>query len=143
MLPSYIWLIVMAVMIIIEISVPGLVSIWFAAGALAAYVSTLFGANTAIQVMVFVLVSLVLLFLTRPLAQKYINKRAVNTNKDTIPGRTAIVTEEVNNLAATGRVTIDGLPWTARAASEEDVIPVGEEVVVDKIEGVKCIVKRK
>ena len=55
----------------------------------------------------------------------------------------AIVTEEVNNLNATGHVMIDGLPWTARAASEEEIIPVGEEVVVESIEGVKCIVKRK
>ena len=142
-MPSYIWLIIMAVMIVVEISAPGLVSIWFAAGALAAYVSALLGASTAIQVMAFVLVSVVLLLLTRPLAKKFINERAAKTNKDTIPGRTAIVTEEVNNLAATGRVTIDGLPWTARAAAEEEIIPVGEEVVVEKIEGVKCIVKRK
>ena len=142
-MPSYIWLIVMAVMIVVEVSAPGLVSIWFAAGALAAYLSALLGAGTAVQVMVFVLVSILLLLLTRPLAKKYINERAAKTNKDTIPGRTAIVTEEVNNLAATGRVTIDGLPWTARAAAEEEIIPVGEEVVVEKIEGVKCIVKRK
>ena len=142
-MPSYIWLIIMAVMIIVEISAPGLVSIWFAAGALAAYVSALLGASTAIQVMAFVLVSVVLLLLTRPLAKKFINERAAKTNKDSIPGRMAIVTEEINNLAATGHVTIDGLPWTARAASEEEIIPVGEEVVVEKIEGVKCIVKRK
>ena len=142
-MPSYIWLIIMAVMSIVEISAPGLVSIWFAAGALAAYVSALLGASTAIQVMAFVLVSVVLLLLTRPLAKKFINERAAKTNKDTIPGRMAIVTEEINNLAATGHVTIDGLPWTARAASEEEIIPVGEEVVVEKIEGVKCIVKRK
>ena len=142
-MPSYIWLIIMAVMIVVEISAPGLVSIWFAAGALAAYVSALLGASTAIQVMAFVLVSVVLLLLTRPLAKKFINERAAKTNKDTIPGRMAIVTEEINNLAATGHVTIDGLHWTARAASEEEIIPVGEEVVVEKIEGVKCIVKRK
>ncbi len=142
-MPSYIWLIIMAVMILVEISAPGLVSIWFAAGALAAYVSALLGASTAIQVMAFVLVSVVLLLLTRPLAKRFINERAAKTNKDTIPGRMAIVTEEINNLAATGHVTIDGLPWTARAASEEEIIPVGEEVVVEKIEGVKCIVKRK
>lgn len=142
-MPSYIWLIIMAVMIVVEVSVPGLVSIWFAAGAFAAYLSTFLGAGTAVQVMVFLLVSILLLLLTRPLAKKYINERAAKTNKDTIPGRTAIVTEEVNNLAATGHVTIDGLPWTARAAVEEEIIPVGEEVVIEKIEGVKCIVKRK
>ena len=139
---NYVWLIIMIIMILVEISVPGLVSIWFAVGALAAYVSALCGAVTAVQVMVFVLVSLVLLFLTRPLAQKYINRRALKTNKDAIPGRKAVVTEEINNLAATGKVTIDGLPWTARTASDEEVIPAGEEVVVEKIEGVKCIVKR-
>ena len=135
---NYVWLIIMIIMILVEISVPGLVSIWFAVGALAAYVSALCGAVTAVQVMVFVLVSLVLLFLTRPLAQKYINRRALKTNKDAIPGRKAVVTEEI----ATGKVTIDGLPWTARTASDEEVIPAGEEVVVEKIEGVKCIVKR-
>ena len=142
-MPSYIWLIIMAVMILVEISAPGLVSIWFAAGALAAYIASLLGGNTVIQVMVFVLVSVVLLLLTRPLAKKYINERAAKTNKDTIPGRTAIVSEEINNLTATGRVIIDGLPWTARAAAPEEIIPAGEEVVVEKIEGVKCIVKRK
>ena len=142
-MPSYIWLIVMAVMIVVEIAVPGLVSIWFAAGALVAYLAALLGAGTAVQVMIFVLVSVVLLLLTRPLAKKYINERADKTNKDTIPGRTAIGSEEVNNLAATGHVTIDGLPWTARAAVQDEIIPVGEEIVVEKIEGVKCIVKRK
>ena len=142
-MPGYIWLIIMAVMVVVEISAPGLVSIWFAAGALAAYVASLLGAGTAVQVMVFVLVSVVLLLLTRPLAKKFINVRAAKTNKDTIPGRAAIVTEEVNNLAATGHVMIDGLPWTARTENETEVILVGEEVVVERIEGVKCIVKRK
>ena len=139
---SYIWLIVMVVMIVVEISAPGLVSIWFAAGALGAFIAAQLRAGTGIQVMVFVLVSVVLLLLTRPLAKKYINTRAARTNKDAIPGRTAIVTEEINNLEATGHVTIDGLPWTARTA-EQEIIPAGEEVVVEKIEGVKCIVKRK
>ena len=142
-MPGYIWLIVMAVMVVVEISAPGLVSIWFAAGALAAYVASLLGAGTAVQVMIFVLVSVVLLLLTRPLAKKFVNERAAKTNKDTIPGRAAIVTEEVNNLAATGHVMIDGLPWTARTENEAEIIPVGEEVVVERIEGVKCIVKRK
>ena len=137
------WIVLMIVLLIIEAATYGLATIWFAAGALAAYVAALLGGGTAVQVMVFVLISVVLLLLTRPLAKKYINERAAKTNKDTIPGRTAIVTEEINNLAATGRVTIDGLPWTARAAVPEEIIPVGEEVVVEKIEGVKCIVKRK
>ena len=97
-MPSYIWLIVMAVMIVVEIAVPGLVSIWFAAGALVAYLAALLGAGTAVQVMIFVLVSVVLLLLTRPLAKKYINERADNTNKDTIPCRTAIVSEDFNKL---------------------------------------------
>ncbi len=143
-MPSYIWLIIMAVMIVAEVSTSGLlVSIWFAVGALVAYAAAVLKASAAVQVMVFVLVSVTLLLLTRPLAMKLINKRAAKTNKDAIPGRTAIVTEEINNLAATGSVTLDGLPWTARAEKEEDIIPVGEEVVIDKIEGVKCIVKRK
>ena len=116
---NYVWLIIMIIMILVEISVPGLVSIWFAVGALAAYVSALCGAVTAVQVMVFVLVSLVLLFLTRPLAQKYINRRALKTNKDAIPGRKAVVTEEINNLAATGKVTFPGrrVPLRMRRSS--------------------------
>lgn len=138
-----IWLLVMAVMIVIELAVPGLVSIWFALGALAAYVAALIGLGPALQVVVFVLVSLVTLILTRPLAAKYINRKAEKTNKDSVPGRKAIVTETIDNIKASGTVELDGMPWSARSISEEEIIPVGEEVLVDHIEGVKCIVKRE
>ena len=75
-----IWLALMAVLLIIEIMTLGLTTIWFAAGALFAFLTALLGLNQGIQIGVFVVVSVVLLFFTRPWAVKYLNTRTVKTN---------------------------------------------------------------
>ena len=139
---AYIWLIIMGLLLVVELMVPGLVSIWFAGGALLAYLVSLVDQNVAVQTVVFVLSSVILLAATRPLAKKYLNHRVEKTNKDSIPGRKAVVTETVDNLKATGRVMLDGMSWMARSAQEDEAIPEGEEVLVDRIEGARCIVKR-
>ncbi len=137
----YIWLILLVILIITELLTAALTTVWFAGGALAAYVSALIGAGTAVQVMVFVAVSLLLLIFTRPLVVKYINSKAEKTNKpESIIGRTAVVTEEINNLSASGKILIDSMPWTARTAADGEVIPEGCEVEIVSISGVKCIV---
>ena len=139
---NYIWLILIAVFLLLEAGTAGLTTIWFAGGALIAYVVSLFGLGTVWQVMAFVVCSLLLLIFTRPLALKYVNSRTAKTNVvDRIIGRSAVVTEEVNNVLATGKVMVDGMPWTARAQTDGEIIPVGTAVVVESLQGVKCIVK--
>ena len=139
----YVWLIVFVLSVVAEIATAGLVSIWFAGGAVVAFILAILDVPLVWQVVAFVVISLLLLVFTRPLARKYINRKAEKTNVlDSIIGRTAIVTEEINNILATGKVTVDGMPWTARSAVAEEVIPVGTEVTVVSLTGVKCIVRR-
>ena len=139
----YVWLIVFVLSILVEAATAGLASIWFAGGAFVAFLLALLKVDPVWQIVAFVVISLLLLVFTRPLARKYINKKAEKTNVlDSIIGRTAIVTEEINNILATGKVTVDGMPWTARSAVPEEIIPVGTEVTVVSLTGVKCIVRR-
>jgi membrane protein implicated in regulation of membrane protease activity len=139
----YVWLAVFVLSILVEVATAGLASIWFAGGAFVAFLLALLDVSPVWQVVAFVVISLLLLVFTRPLARKYINRKAEKTNVlDSIIGRTAIVTEEINNILATGKVTVDGMPWTARSAVAEEVIPVGTEVTVVSLTGVKCIVRR-
>ena len=139
----YVWLAVFILSILVEAATAGLASIWFAGGAFVAFILALIGVGPVWQVAAFVVISLLLLVFTRPLARKYVNRRAEKTNVvDSIIGRTAVVTEEINNILATGKVVVDGMPWTARSAVAEEVIPVGTEVTVVSLTGVKCIVRR-
>ena len=134
------WLIAMIALFVIEALVPGLVSIWFAIGALAALISALVNAPLWLQIAWFFIVSVALLILTRPLAKKYVNGRVQPTNADVVIGKSAVVTEEINNVLGTGAVSVGGKEWTARAEGEEPIAE-GKVVSVLRIEGVKLIVK--
>lgn len=134
------WLIAMVVLLVVEAIVPGLVSIWFALGALAALISALLGAPLWLQVLWFLLVSVAALILTRPLAKKYINAKVVPTNADMLVGRECIVKEKIDNIAGTGAVAVEGKVWSARMAEDGVKADTGEVVSVLRIEGVKLIV---
>ena len=140
---SVFWLVAMVVLLIIEAVVPGLISIWFALGALAALISALFHAPVWLQIVWFVAVSVLTLVLTRPLVKKYVNNRVTPTNADMVIGKDAVVTEGIDNLHAKGAVLLDGKTWTARMAQESEKAEPGETVRVLRIEGVKLIVEKK
>lgn len=138
-----IWFIAMVVFLVIEGIVPGLVSIWFAFGALAALISAALNAPLWLQLVWFGIVSVAALWLTRPLVKKYVNNRTQPTNLDSVIGRDCVVKETVDNLNGTGAVWVDGKMWTARSEDAEKVIPEGKTAVALRIEGVKLIVKEK
>ena len=137
------WIAAMIFFIIVEAVTVGLASIWFAIGSVAALICALAGGPVWLQVVWFVAVSALTLFLTRPLVKKYVAGRAVPTNADRNIGRTAVVTEEINNLAATGAVKVDGLDWTARSTDDNITIPKDSVVVIQEIRGVKLLVEPK
>ena len=137
------WLIVLVVLIATEIATMGLTTIWFAAGALVAAIISLLGGNVWWQVGIGLVVSLLLLFFTRPIAVKYFNRERVRTNVESLVGRQAIVISEVNNLQGTGQVNISGQEWSARASSDSVTYPVGSVVNVVEISGVKLIVEER
>ena len=136
---SVVWLILLILFAVVEAATVGLVSLWFAIGALVALLSTFFTANIWLQIGLFSLVSAVALVLLRPLSKKYVAPKAVPTNADRVIGKEAEVIEIIHNLKATGAVKVAGTTWTARS-SDESVIPVGETVRIDRIEGVKLFV---
>lgn len=138
-----IWLIVFVACIVIEIITMGLTTIWFAGGALLAAVGAALGAPLWLQVALLVVVSLVLLYFTRPIAVKYFNKDRVKTNVESLVGRQAIVISEIDNLQGTGQVTVGGQEWSARTTVEGVKLPVGSVVVIRAISGVKLMVEEK
>jgi len=137
-----VWLVTMIALLIVEALAPGLVSIWFALGALAAMISAMLGAPLWLQIVWFLLVSVVTLLLTRPLARRYVNSRAVRTNADMAIGQDCLVTENIDNVRGTGAVSVGGKIWTARMARPDTVAKKGELVRAVRIEGVKLIVEK-
>lgn len=137
-----IWLAIIVVMAIIEIITLGLTTIWFAGGALVAFIASLFGVSLPIQIVLFVIVSLVLLAFTRPFAVKFVNKNRTRTNAESLIGKSAIVLEDINNLKAEGAVSVNGQEWTARAV-DDTVITKDTVVEIVEIKGVKLMVKAK
>jgi membrane protein implicated in regulation of membrane protease activity len=134
------WLIAIIVLVVVEIFTLGLTTIWFAGGALVAFIAALLSAPVWLQFVLFVAVSAVLLLFTRPFAVRFINQGAVKTNYESMAGRIGRVTEQIDNLRAVGCVRVNGQDWTARAATDTEIIPKDSEVVVEKIDGVKLIV---
>ncbi len=135
------WLIIMITCLFIEAMTVSLVCIWFAGGALIALIAAALHAPLWLQVILFLLVSLVLLFFTRPIAVKYFNKDRIKTNAESLVGKQAIVTAQINNLKATGEATVNGQHWTARSAVDSVVITEGAVVEIKDIKGVKLIVQ--
>lgn len=135
------WLVLLIIAIVAEVLTMGLTTIWFAGGALVAILAALLHAPIWLQVILFFLVSLLLLFFTRPIAVKYFNKDRVKTNVESMVGRQAVVTGEIDNLQGIGQVTLSGQEWTARSTDEKVRIPVGSVVDIVSVSGVKLIVK--
>ena len=138
--PGLVWLILLVVFAVAEAATVGLVSIWFAAGALFALLTTFFTDNIWIQIAVFLVVSAVTMAVVRPLAKKYFTPKKVATNADRAIGQEAVVTEAIDDLKGEGAVSLKGQRWTARSDREDTVIPKDATVKVLRIEGVKLIV---
>ena len=136
------WVAALVVFLIVEAVTAGLVSIWFVFGSLVALICAALGAAVWLQIFWFVIVSVATLVLTRPLVKRYVDSRSVATNADRSISRAAVVTERIDNLAATGAVKLDGVVWTARSTDDAVAIETGERVTVRAIEGVKLIVER-
>ena len=135
------WLFLFVVFAVLELISLGLTCIWFAVGALAGCITALITDNWIIQSIVFIIVTVVVLIFFRPIAVKYINKKAEKTNVDSLIGKKVRVLEDIDNLNAKGQVSIDGMEWTARS---EDGSEIKKDALVEvvAIEGVKAIVKQ-
>lgn len=138
-----IWLLLVVILLVIELITVGLTTIWFAAGSAAAFLLSLTDAGIGWQIGVFLAVSIVLLIFTRPWALKYVNRNRDKTNYESVIGKTVKVTQRISNADQTGAAVYDGQEWTARSLEDDRTIEEGKQAVVEKIVGVKLIVREK
>lgn len=135
-----IWVTLIILLILIEALTPQLLTIWFAAGSAVGLILALLKLPEWLQIGAAVAVSLALLVATRPLVRK-LNRTAERTNAMSVIGKTAVVTDRIDNIAGTGRVSVAGQSWSARSADNEP-LREGDTVQVLHIEGVKVIVTK-
>ncbi len=140
MIPKLIWAALLVIFTIGEGISVGLTSIWFAAGSLAALICALFEGPWPLQIGLFLVVSALCLSAFRPVAKKYLNGKVERTNADRVIGSQATVVEEIDNVKGTGTVKVGSMPWTARSEGAE-IVPVGAQVRILRIEGVKVYVE--
>ena len=136
---TFLWFALLLIFIITEAVTVNMVSAWFAVGSLGALVTALLGGKLWLQVVVFLLVSAITLALLRPIAKKHFTPRLTRTNVDALTGKTCLCVTAIDNLASSGQVKIGDVEWTARSTSGEP-IPAGEQVKIDRVEGVKVYV---
>ena len=134
------WTVLIILFTVVEAATLGLTSIWFAVGALASLIASVMGFNIMTQVIVFIIVALVLLVYTRPIAKKVLKIGHNKTNADALIGKTGFVTKIIQPHE-TGLVKVSGQIWTAKCV-DNDIINIDENVEILAIEGVKLIVKR-
>ena len=127
------WLGILAVLLIIEAATVGLVTVWFAGGALAAAIASGAGAGAVTQWLLFLAVSL---------AVRYMKRGIPRTNVNSLIGKKAVVIQKIDNLSQTGQVRINDIEWMARTESDGETIPEESVVEIEAVRGVKLIVKK-
>ena len=145
---EWIWLALTIGLFVVELVTTQLVCVWFAASAMVTAILTAIfgdmGFGIVWQIVVFTVLSVALLFATRPLVKKLLKKRTEKqkTNLELYIGKEAIVVEDINNIKGEGAVKIGGIIWSARSENGESISK--EEIVIFKeINGNKAIVVRK
>src|SRR3954453_14937635 len=142
--PWVLWLIAAVILAVGEIATMGLYLAPFAAGALLAALSSAAGAGTAINLIVFLVISIVALAALRPLARSQRRMPPqIRTGTAALVGRNATVLERIANHEGVGCVRLDGEVWTARAYDEDEVIEQGRRVHVVEIRGATALVSEE
>ncbi len=137
------WIILLVVLLIVEGATLSLTTIWFAGGALAAAIVSFIWDERIPEYIVFFAVSLTLLFFIRPAALRRFNRRRFRSNVEGVVGKTVRILEKVDNLSGTGRAKVDGMEWAAASTDANVTFEADELAVVDRVEGVKLIIRKQ
>ncbi len=142
MVYGWMWVAVIIIAIIVEILTDQLLSIWFVPGAIVSVVLDFFSVDIIIQVLVFLVISVVGIVVARLFLKKFKCPGDSKTNINAIIGERCVVTERIDNYAGCGQARVNGQIWSARGAYENDCFEVGEVLDIVAIEGVKLICKK-
>ena len=137
-----IWLIIAILFFILEMMGPGFLLFWVGVGALITMVVSIFVDSIAIQIGIFAISSIALLFCTRPFIKKFTKNDTTHTNSYSTIGKKGIVIQEINSIKGIGQVKVNGEVWSAKSSTDDEIIAEGEQVTILKIDGVKAIVEK-
>jgi len=138
--PYIVWLILGVVLVVAEIFIPSFFIFWFGVGAfVASGLSVAFG--TLVQVIAFVVVSGLLVLFTRPFAKKISGKEPRKIHIDEIIGKTAVVTETIDNSAGKGLIRVGGDIWRALSV-DDSIVESGEKVTILKVDGTRLVLRK-
>ncbi|MBQ8371945.1 MAG: NfeD family protein [Clostridia bacterium] len=139
---GWFWIVVLAVALVAELITEQLVSIWFVPGALVASILGFVDAPIYWQIIAFLVLSIIGVFVFRRFLSKFFKREVARTGVDAIIGEKCVVTEKISNFAGCGQAKVKGQVWSARGCSDDDVFEEGEVLQIVAIEGVKLICKR-
>ncbi|HJC99438.1 NfeD family protein [Candidatus Arthromitus sp. SFB-turkey] len=135
------WFLIFLILIIVEVLTINLSTVWFIIGSVFAFFSSFFTRNLNYQIIVFIVFTIISIILTKRFLTKVSNFKKINTNVDSIIGRTCLVTKDINNLLNQGEIVIDKNIWSALSKDDNVVIKEGTKVKICDIKGVKVIVE--
>ena len=145
----YIWIGIIVFAAVAEIYTFVLVPVWFVPSAIAAVILSLTGFHVWVQVLVFFIISLILLVMSRTIFRKSIKSKtpvnineSFNSNPFSFIGKTAIVTQEINNYKNTGSVRIGGLEHSAKSDDDDIIYEIGLVVTIIRTEGAQAVCSR-
>lgn len=134
------WLIAAGIFFVGEMFTAGFLIFWLGIAALITMVVSFFVSNLIVQMTVFIIASVVLIFATKPFVKKFINVKETKTNAFSIIGKRALVIKNIDSVNENGQIKVNGETWTA-IGENDDKIEKGTEVEVVSINGVKAVVK--
>lgn len=134
------WLGLFVVALLLEIVTADMISIWFSLAAVPSFILALLGASVLWQILVFLVIAAILLFLTRPVMKKYMKTNEIKTNIDAIIGSKGVVIKEITPDTV-GRIKIKYIEWSAISNEHigmDHLVRVldvdGNKLIVEKIE---------
>ncbi len=133
------WLIVAGISFVIEMFTAGFLVFWFGISAIIVMLLSFFISDLIVQTSIFIVLSIILILMTRPLVNKFITTKTVNTNVFSLIGKKALVIKELNSINGKGQIKVNGEVWSAEEI-EGRTVPENTEVEIVEIKGVKAIV---
>lgn len=139
---SLIWLALIIAFILVEAFTYQLICIWFAVGSIGGLIASFVTDNYIVQITAFIIISIIALICIRPAVKRGLKPKGLKTNVEDLLGKDVMITEDVCNLNSSGQGKVNGMIWTVRSVDNVD-IKKGKTAVIEKVEGVKLIVKER
>ena len=134
----WLWLGIFVLALVFEFATADLVSIWFSLAALPSFLLALFDVSPVIQIVLFIVITVILLLFTRPVILKYFKVNEIKTNVDSVIGQEGVVTTPIPSNGI-GRIKLRSQEWSAISS---EVLEEGDKIRVLDVDGNKLIVKK-